>query len=279
MSELQKVIKYCAIGFAAFLAFIIITSIATAVFSLTGIVSGSTSTELIDVSKSFNDVKSLTIEHGVGTFNIKVGNSDEVLVEASNVNDNFVVDKSFSGDLKIKSKFNFWNIFNGNNNFGNNSKITIYIPEGFIAENVSLDAGAGNINIEELSTKKLDINAGAGNINGKNIIAQDVDLDGGVGEITFENVELWNADIDCGVGNIELEGALYGKSKIDCGVGEITLDLEGSTDDYHLKVEKGLGSIYINGDKYSNINMNNLTADNSLDIDGGVGDIEINFNK
>lgn len=279
MSELQKVIKYCAIGFAAFLAFIIITSIATAVFSLTGIVSGSNSTELIDVSKSFKDVKSLTIEHGVGNLNIRIGDSDEVVVEASNVNDNFVVDKSFSGDLKIKSKFVLWNIFNGKNNFGNNSKITIYLPNDFVAEKIKLDAGAGNINIDELTTKMLDINAGAGNINGKNIIAKEVALDGGVGEIEFENVELWNADIDCGVGTIEIEGALYGKNKIDCGIGEITLKLKGGTDDYRLKVKKGLGSIYLNGEKYSDLNWNNLTANNSLEINGGIGDINIRFDQ
>jgi DUF4097 and DUF4098 domain-containing protein YvlB len=275
MSELQKVIKYCAIGFAAFLAFSIITGILTGVFALSGVFSiGSNNT--VNVSKSFENVKSLTAEPGVGNFTIKVGDSDKVEVVAENVNENFTAEKNFSGNLKIKDKFDFWNFFDGHSNNGN-SKITIYVPVGFVAEKIEIDAGAGNVNIDSLSTKKLDINAGAGNITGSNITADEVKMDGGVGEIRLDQVNLTDVDINSGVGNVNLQGSMYGKNKIDCGVGEVKLTLTGSVDDYDLTIDKGLGSIYINDEKYSDLNWNNNSATNSLDIDGGVGDIEIDF--
>lgn len=277
MSELQKVIKYCAIGFAAFLAFSIITGIFSAALALTGVFSGIGSSNTVDISESFDDVKSLSAEHSLGNFTIKLGDTDKVEVVAENVSESFTVEKSFSGNLKIKSKFSVWGLFNGNGNSSGNAKVTIYIPKDFIAENIEIDAGAGNVNIEALTTKKLEINAGAGNIYGENITAKQVDLDGGVGEITLEDINFTDVDIDCGVGNVNLQGSMYGKNKIDCGVGEVRLDLKGSIDDYNIKVEKGLGSVYINGEKNSDINWNNRNAAHSLDINGGVGDIDIDF--
>jgi len=277
MSELQKVLKYCAMGFAAFLAFSIITGIITAVLAITGTFSVFGSTNTVDVSHSFENVKSLSAEPGVGTFTIKVGESDKVEVVAENVSEKFSAEKSFSGELKIKDNWSFWNLFNGNSNLNGKAKITIYIPKDFVAENIEIDAGAGNVNMESLTTKKLEINAGAGNIYGKNITANKVKMDGGVGEITLEQANLTDVDIESGVGNVNVQGGMYGRSKIDCGVGEVKLTLTGSTDDYDLKIEKGLGSVYINNEKYSDLNWNNSTASNSLDINGGVGDIEINF--
>ncbi|MGB8455116.1 MAG: DUF4097 family beta strand repeat-containing protein [Anaerocolumna sp.] len=279
MSEFQKIIKYCAMAFAAFLAFSIVTGIVTAVFSLTGFISNSSGKELADYNKSFENVKSLSVENGIGTLTIKTGTTNNVVVKAEKVNDDFTAQQSFSGELKIKSKFNFWNFIRGKNGIGDKSKITIYIPDDFVADKVELDAGAGNIDIEALSAEKFDIKAGAGNIDGSRIIADQVKLDGGVGEITLEDVKFTDADIDSGVGNVKIQGVLYGKNKIDCGVGEINLELMQSTDDFNLKVDKGLGSVYIDGEKFSDLNWDNGAADNSLDINGGVGDIDISFRE
>lgn len=279
MSEFQKIIKYCAMAFAAFLAFSILTGIITAIIAVGGSLSNGSGKEVAEINKSFDNVKSLSIEHSIGTLNIKQGSGNKVEVVAENVNEDIVIDRNFSGELRIKSRFNFWNFFDGKRKIGSKSVITIYIPEDFVADKVRLDAGAGNIYIDTLKTEKLDVNAGAGNINGSMIRADEVKLDGGVGDITFEDAEFSDADIDSGVGNVNIQGNLYGKNKIDCGVGNVTLDLLQSPDDYDLTVDKGMGSIHINGEKYSSLNWNNRKADNSLDIDGGVGNIDINFKE
>lgn len=276
MNEMQKVIKYIAIGFAAFLAFTIVTGIVTAFIALTGAFSGINSGDSKDINRSFDNVSSLSVEPSIGTLKIKEGTSDKVEVIADNVSENFIVKKSQDGKLILKGKFVFWNIF-GNHSENGKSDITIYLPSGFEAKEVEIDAGAGNIIIEELTTKRLDINAGAGNISGRNITASRVDLDGGVGDIDIEEVDLSNATIDCGVGNINLQGKLLGKNEIECGVGEVELTLKGSVEDYDIKIDKGLGNISIDGEKYSEIKWNNGSANNSLDIDGGVGNIEIDF--
>ena len=66
---------------------------------------------------------------------------------------------------------------------------------------------------------------------------------------------------------------LLGNNKIDQGVGELILDLQN--DDYKFKVEKGLGSITVNGNSYSE-DFEDGEGTNIIDIDGGVGSININ---
>lgn len=278
MNEFQKVIKYLAIAFAVFLTVTIVTGIASAVIAIVGVTTVNHE-EIIDYNKSFEDVSSLDIEHGAGKLVIKSTDSNQVTVEGVNVNESFEADKSLSGELKIRSKFNFWNMFNSGKSFNKNSAITIYLPASFTADKVKIDAGAGNVNIEGLKTDKLDINAGVGDVYGEYIYADNVSLDGGVGEITLEYVELNDVDIDAGVGNVEIQGIITGRSEIDAGVGNIDLDISGSSDDYDLKVEKGVGDIYINGDKYSKLNWNNRTAEHSMDINGGVGNIRLDFKE
>ncbi|WP_313131992.1 DUF4097 family beta strand repeat-containing protein [Anaerocolumna sp.] len=276
MNEFQKVIKYLAMGFAIFLTVTIIGGIATGIFALTGVFNGfTTSGEAIDINKSFDGVKSITINHGVGTLKVRTGESDKVEIVANNVSEHYTIEKSFSGNLTLKNRtrFWFWNWFDGNLK----SDVTVYLPKDFVAEKFIIDAGAGDVNIEGLETKELEINGGAGDIRANNIIAQSAEIDGGVGNVNFKEVTLNNTTIDSGVGNVDIKGYLFGKTDIDCGVGNVDLDLIGSMDDYNIKIDKGLGNVKINGEKYSNTNWNSVRAENSLDIDGGVGDISINF--
>lgn len=278
MNEFQKVIKYLAIAFAVFLTVTIVTGIASGIVAIIGVTTVNHE-DMVDYNKSFDDVRSLVVEHGVGKLTIKTTDSNQITVEAVNVTESFYADKSLSGELKIKSKFNFWNMFNSGGSFNKNSTITIYLPASFEADKVKIDAGAGNVSIDSLKTVRLDINAGVGDVYGENIYADNVSLDGGVGEINLEYVELNDVDIDAGVGNIDIQGKITGRSEIDAGVGNIDLEVTGSSDNYDLKVDKGVGEIYIDGDKYSKLDWNNRTAEHSMDINGGVGNIRIDFKE
>lgn len=86
--------------------------------------------------------------------------------------------------------------------------------------------------------------------------------------------ELHDLDLDMGVGKVELGAKLTGNNRIDAGIGKLELDLRGKLDEYKIKVEKGLGSIELNGEKLSNGAIRG-EGDTLVDIDGGVGAIEI----
>lgn len=293
MSEFQKIIKYAAMAFAMFLAIVIITAIVTGitagVMTLTNVTSKvsdrsskneeSSGGDVVDFDKEFEGIVNLNIKNGVGELSIVKGDSDKVRVTATDVSKDFNAAVISGNELKVSTKTDFWNIFNWGIKVHTKPRITVYLPEGFEARDTVIDAGAGNIRLEDLSSEKLDINAGVGYIKGNGIKTEELDIDGGVGEITLDDVAANTTDIDAGVGSIYIQGTLSGRNTIDAGVGDIKLKLNGSTDDYNIKVNPGVGNIYIDGNKYGKMSWNNKTAENSIDIDGGVGNISVDFNN
>jgi hypothetical protein len=79
-----------------------------------------------------------------------------------------------------------------------------------------------------------------------------------------------------GVGELNLTASLNGESNLEFGVGESDLTLIGSKDDYLFDINAGIGSISIDGKKYSEF-INNKNALNEINIKGGVGELNISF--
>lgn len=283
MSSLQKTIKYIAIGFAVFLAVVIISSIASVVFSVVTAVSGGVAKghdkKSIDFSDTYSEVESLSIDNATGKLYIKIG--ETFRVDGENVSEDFTAEVDSDGTLTVTDNnkdFQFlWFDMGGFNN--PNSKITIYIPKSFVADETKIDSGAGTVSVEGLKTNYLYISAGAGNIDGRDITSEEVKIDGGIGTITLKNVNFTNADFNCGVGSLDIEGVLAGESKIDCGIGEVDLDLIGNVNDYDLDIDSGIGSIRLNGEKLSDEYETDKQASNSIKVDGGVGDVNIRIEE
>lgn len=285
MSTAQRIIKLCATAFAIILAVAIISGIVSVIYAVVNTVSGGTISvghsdkQISKQTWTFSDVKSLDINHTIG--NLKIMTGDTFKVEAENVPSDFRAELSNSGKLKVDENDHgihfLWFDFNGFDNV--NSKITIYVPADFIAENVKLDTGAGNVTIDGLQTDNLNISAGAGNITGSNMKANDMKIDGGVGDVQFNNSEFSDAEFDCGVGNVYMNGTLLGKTRLDCGVGGVELDLKGNVDDYGWDIDSGIGSVRLNGDKVSGKHQPENNTDNMIQVDGGVGEVRINIEE
>jgi DUF4097 and DUF4098 domain-containing protein YvlB len=287
MNSLQRVIKYCAIAFAIILAVGIMSFVVNAVFGVVNFTSGrnfnfntnSKDIKTIDYSDTFTEVKSLTIDNSTGELRIRVG--DSFKVEAENVFEGFSAEVSSNGELTIsdnESKFQFFGIdFNGFNS--PNSKITIYVPADFIAEEVKIETGAGAVSLEGLNTEYLYIFAGAGNIKGSKLTADEVEVEGGVGSVNLSEVNFNDTEFDCGVGNVSIEGVLIGDNEFDCGVGEVKLNLVGDIEDYDLDIDSGVGTVRVNGEKIGEGTRRNSFSDYSIKVDGGVGNVSIDIEE
>lgn len=273
MTENQKLIKNIAMGFAIFLTVAIIGGIISAASHIVSF--GSSSSTGINVEYVFTeDISSIEVQHSVGNLYFVIGNQFEV--EAVNVPDNFYYNVKSDGTLVIRddrsnSFFSFLNFKSYN------SKVTITIPEDFIAESIKISGGAGNIDISDVSTKYLKVDGGAGNITGTDVSATKVKIDSGVGNLDLTSVDLEDMDIGGGVGNIYLEGKITGDNKINTGVGNVEIEIQGNVDDYNLSVSPGVGKVAINGNKVGEIRNTNSNVTNSFNIDGGVGNIEVFF--
>lgn len=260
MNTTQKVIKAFAICLAALIILSIINGVAhlvTSAFSFNNDV---------NINETYNgDINNIKID--VGTTNMVIKYGDTFSITAENVSKEFKI-KEEGNTLIIKEK----NI----TIFGNkkSSHTTITIPSSL--NNLSIDIGAGKLELSDITSNNFSLNQGAGKVVITNLISNNTTIDGGAGELHITSSKLQNLDLDLGAGKCYYNGILLGNNKIDQGVGELILDLY--REDYTIKASKGLGSITINGESYSK-DVTVGEGINDIKIDGGIGSIIINTNK
>lgn len=269
MSGVQKTIKYLAIAFAFLLIFWIVSSIIYGVSFLGGVFTNNDSNVLEDMKKLIEndeDIKFLDVDIKSSNIIVKVGNTFKA--ETTN---KYIECKQNNDKIVITEKSHNW--FKSNDG----SELIIYVPEDMVLDSVKIDNAAGKIEIEKLSTKILRLDLGAGKVDINNLsVLNDTKIDGGAGEVIINNSSLNNLDLDMGVGKFTLDAKILGNSKIDHGVGEAIINLLGSKEDYQINIDKGLGSVRIDG---KNVGDNETIGNgiNKIDIDCGVGSITVNF--
>lgn len=260
MNTTQKVIKTFAICLAALIILSIINGVAhlvTSAFSFNNDV---------NINETYSsDINNIKID--VGTTNMVIKYGDTFNIAAENVSKEFKI-KEEGNTLVIKEK----NI----TIFGNkkSSHTTITIPSSL--NNLSIDIGAGKLELSDITSNNFSLNQGAGKVDITNLISNNTTIDGGAGELHITSSKLQNLDLDLGAGKCYYNGILLGNNKIDQGVGDLILDLY--REDYTIKASKGLGSITINGESYSK-DVTVGEGINDIKIDGGIGSIIINTNK
>lgn len=266
MTSTQKVIKGFAIGLAVFIIIAIINGI---VFGLHmfGALNFKNSGN-IEVSETYDNVKELDIDVNASSVRIELGNNFSV--KAENVSKGFI-SKVINGTLKIKEE-NHWGFFNHTT-----GSITITVPRNHDLEKLSLDAGAGKIEIQNVIADDVKISQGAGLLRIENSSFQNVKLEGGAGEIIVTSSILEDLKLDTGVGKVSIDGEILGVSKIESGIGEVELKL-GSEKDYSIYTEKGIGSIEIGGQNVSDKTTTG-NGENKINIEGGIGSIHIDFGE
>lgn len=260
MNTFQKVIKY----FALALAFLIIGSVISITFEVVSSFTDVFSKEELIDSITY-DVKSsienLDIKVNSTKLNIINGESFKVTTNSNKIKVNEV-----NGKLEIIDK---------SNKMIKDKEVTITIPNNYNFREVKIDLGAGETVIDKLSALIIDIEMDAGKLTINDIEAvNSMDIDGSAGEILILNCKVNNLDLDMGIGKSSVHGLITGKSKIDAGVGQLNINLLGTLEDYKFKVNKGIGSIKLNGNGLEDNSINGNGV-NLIDIEGGVGEINI----
>ena len=275
MTTAQKVIKYIALGFAAFLIVTIISAILSGgyallrAFGLIHVDKNIVTEELKVIPSEVKEISTLKIDLSCTNLDVKIG--DNFKVETNNSKITFTND---NGSVKIKEENRNWL----NNN--KESNLIIYIPRDMIAiDETKIETGAGKINIEKLNTQSLYLELGAGDVYIKNLtVTKEAKIDGGLGRTELKSCEINNLKANLGMGDFVFNGKLTGKNEIDSGVGAIDIDLMDNKGNYKINVSKGLGNVTLDGQKLE-IDRVYGTGKNYLDIDGGIGSIKIEFKE
>ena len=265
MSQTQKVIKYLAIAFAFFLIFSILSSIMYGV----SFVAGLWDDKPIITEKLTNleiSEETLLLDIDVVSSNIIIKEGDSFRVKTNNNN---ITSKQDDQKLYIQEKKHSW--FSDSND----TALIIFIPSNYIFDKVTIESGAGKVNIETLVTKSLYLDLGAGKVEMNDLtVLEDAEIDGGAGEINIYSGSIHNLDLDMGIGKLSLTSKLTGMNKIDSGIGKVEMSLLGTLEDYQIILDKGLGTATIDGNNMSS-NTYYGTGSNKIDMDGGVGNIQI----
>ncbi len=213
------------------------------------------------------DIKSLEVDISAADFTIKQG--EKFLVE-SNLKNLTVEDKNGALSVSDSETKKFGSLFSG-------AVLTLYVPPDTVFENASVKTGAGKLTVERLSSDTLILELGAGEASIESLIAaSNAVISGGAGEFTVKDGELHNLDLDMGVGELRLTSALSGDCSFDLGVGESDITVIGDRENYKLDIEKGIGSITVDGMGVSDF-KEQWGKENSIDISGGIGAVSLNF--
>ncbi len=296
----QRLIKILATAFGICLAVAIIgTIVGTVLFAFRTVnhtanqitsnstndnnhqVSNGNSWEIYDFAESYSGIDYIDVNSGFNNICIEPGN--EFRVEMKDVSTKCLVEEKDSTIIIYdKERYDtlffdwFQRVMDGKGNDSYAGQITITVPSDAVLKEIRMEAGVGNVDINDLAVDSFRISAGVGDIEARNIKANYVDMDGGTGDMKFHNVDFNGLVVDAGVGNVKIDGSLLGRNTIHCGVGNVTLDLSNAQGDYGMKLSKGVGDIKINGTKYSDYTSQSASL-HSLSIDGGVGNINVNF--
>lgn len=275
MTDLQKIVKYIAIAFAALLAVGIIAG-CIGLFGVLGAIvfgdkSGSTviTGELDGVYTAMTDIKVLEIDIAAANLTIKQGDSFSV---ESNLKNLKITEGNGKLALKEKSKFK---ISLGKNDLPE-AILTVYIPQGTVLDEADITTGAGKVRIESLSAENLELELGAGDVTASKLtVTRVADIQGGAGRVTLTECSIHNLDMEMGVGQLNMHSVLSGRSELDLGVGESNITLIGSKSDYSLDISKGIGELMIEGKKVNDAGI--YGGENRVTINGGIGRIDIGF--
>ena len=267
MKSLIIPLKYTALALAALLVFSIIQGVSQGVSSLGEFIfEDREETEgLVEMQGAEipGELKNIKLEGNSVDFNVIQGK--KLYLEANIDNLSYYED---SDTLVIDAT---------NYSPTENAKVNIYLPDNTALEDVSVEAGKGNINISILSCKEFTLDIGACDTFIEILnVSGEAEINGGAGDVTIASGEISNLDLEMCVGNFLFAGKLNGESNLEMGVGNAELCLTGSRNDYALDVSKGIGSVLVDGSELKG--DSDIGSGNSkIDIDSGVGNTTVTF--
>ena len=266
MTQSQKVIKYIAVVLAVGL----IVCIVGGVLGVIGLFGGFFGNDAVTEEMMFYGVK-----EDICSLNIEINAADITIKEG----DTFSVESNLK-HLRVKEKACCLSIVQTGNFRGSHdgAVLIITVPVGTV-DSIHLQTGAGKFTAENLTAETLNLHFGAGEVSIGTLVATErVFIEGGTGRITISDGALHDLDLDMGVGELNLTSLLTGDCELNTGVGKLNLNLIGVQEDYALEIEKGIGKIYVDGEKVTDYGSFG-NGENKIDIDGGIGAINITFKE
>lgn len=219
-------------------------------------------------------ITELQVQAGGCAMKIRVSEDDCFRVEADGM-------RKFQGYVEAGTL-----VIRGTSKVNSNSEgnlggsICLYVPAEYSFDKVSLDLGAGSLNVEELQTGSLEANVGAGKMAFEKLNADQATLDCGAGQITVEEFNSRVTEVSVGMGSVRLTGDVTERLTGDCAMGELKLTLAGAQGDFNYDLSCGMGEMKVGDDSYNGManekQINNQAA-KDMELNCAMGSVVVEF--
>lgn len=219
----------------------------------------------VEVEESTIDIKEectkLDVEFGAGKLEVYYDeDATNISIQQKNVV-GYDVSTEDDGTLHIQGGLD---VDDATLNGDNDATLTIIIPEGMSFDEINIEIGASQANIEDLVARKMSISVGAGQANFDNFNVKSLDLEVGAGEANVTNLIVENLDVEV-------------------GLGEVNVDINGKESNYNFGVECGIGRVQIEDYIYEGVGAEHHNdhsgAKYYIDIECGIGEVVVTFMK
>ena len=214
--------------------------------------------ELFDEDFSFQsqDIKRINFDLKNVDLTIEENNSDDqIRIQIENSGKNDISVKNNSGTLEIKDH---------RSKIGKTTKnidVALDIPADLELEDVLVELGVGDVEIEKLLVKYT------------------LNMKLGTGDVEIERLSAGTLDVSCGVGNLEIEKLmLTGSASIEGGVGDTRIGMLANENDFNYEISTGVGDVRIFDSEFRGLGGAKKISngsDKEIVIHSGVGDMEI----
>ncbi len=220
-----------------------------------------------------NTIKALEIEMGGSDFHVVTSEDDNIYMEYTGTGKSQAYVENGKLHLKVMNDTEFH--MNGISN-----SLTFFMPEGMQLEEISIELGAGQMNLNGLQAKELKADIGAGQILADGLQSQKLTVSLGAGEIVLKEAKLAQVNIEVGAGNCEIQGSIEGDVEVECAMGNVSFELTGSKSEFNYEIQCVGGNITIGEDEYSGLSQEQSIANfasKTMDLECAMGNLEVKF--
>lgn len=164
------------------------------------------------------------------------------------------------------SFFRIWDAFE------HDAKLTVYVPEDAVLNEVSLSVVSGDtvLDASDIIVNDFEFYSATGNVRLTNLEANEISIEVASGDVTLEDITIASAsidmasglltcvnavigvlDLDLASGNINYQGEIATALELQMVSGDADFELTGNANDYAYNIEKISGEVLINGQHVS----------------------------
>lgn len=199
-------------------------------------------------------VTKLDITVGGGVLQVSDSGDDNFYLEAENAEKLQVYTEG--NELKVKAI--------KTKEYQDDMEIRLYVPGSVPFEDVSVELGAGQINIADITCKNLEAEVGAG-------------------ELVVNNTEVTlDADFSVGAGHIQAQVSVLGNLEAECSMGGAEFVLKGQETDFNYEIECAAGQVRVGSEAFQALatekDIDNGASKN-ISLNCALGAIEVEFER